>query len=71
VPHSPGTVVACWALVGCYTVRIFSRNQLNKKKRLRTTSLLVIQQLSQLPLLHAIRCTINRSIQSIYTEFII
>jgi len=46
-PHSPVTVVACWALVGCYTVQIFSRNQLNKK-RLRTTSLSVIQQLSQL-----------------------
>jgi len=32
------------------------------KKRLRTTSLSVIQQLSQLPLLHAIRYTTNRSI---------
>ena len=36
------------------------------KKRLRTTSLSVIQQLSQLPLLHAIRYTTNRSILHIY-----
>jgi len=67
-PHSPVTVVACWALVECYTLQIFSRFQLNKK-RLRTTSLSVIQQLSQLPLLNAIRYTTNRSIQSIYRVY--
>ena len=65
-PHSPVTVVACWALVGCYTVRI------NKKKRLRTTSLSVIQQLSQLPLLHASLYVILQIDQYIRTtEFII